>query len=127
MWSFPARILVSSLLLINTTVICQTAAAVELEKGEQSETIETPEVFISATKTETPVKHVTSAVEIISGEQMQQRKMKTVVEALRLAQGLAVFQSGGPGTLAQVRMRGGTPSVAPGTRRRVLARVLVAE
>jgi vitamin B12 transporter len=109
MWSFPARLLVSSLLLIDTTVICQSAAAVESEKGEQSEAIETPEVFISATKTETPVKHVTSAVEIISGEQMQQRKMKTVVEALRLAQGLAVFQSGGPGTLAQVRMRGGTP------------------
>jgi vitamin B12 transporter len=109
MSSFPARLLVSSLLLIDTTVICQSAAAVESEKGEQSEAIETPEVFISATKTETPVKHVTSAVEIISGEQMQQRKMKTVVEALRLAQGLAVFQSGGPGTLAQVRMRGGTP------------------
>ena len=55
------------------------------------------------------VKQVTSAVETITGEQMQQRKIKTVVEALRLAQGLAVFQSGGPGTLAQVRMRGGTP------------------
>jgi vitamin B12 transporter len=109
MWSFPARILVSWVLLINTTVVCQSAGAVEAEKVDQSETIETPEVFISATKTETPVKQVTSAVEIISGEQMQQRKMKTVVEALRLAQGLAVFQSGGPGTLAQVRMRGGTP------------------
>ena len=65
--------------------------------------------FISATKTEIPVKQVTSAVEIITGEQMQQRKIKTVVDALRLAQGLAVFQSGGPGTLAEVRMRGGTP------------------
>ena len=66
-------------------------------------------MFISATKTEIPIKQVTSAVEIITGEQMQQRKIKTVMEALRLAQGLAVFQSGGPGTLAQVRMRGGTP------------------
>ena len=90
------------------SAVCQVAAA-EVGTGDQPEVIETPEVFISATKTETPVKHVTSAVEIISGEQMQQRKMKTVVEALRLAQGLAVFQSGGPGTLAQVRMRGGTP------------------
>ena len=40
---------------------------------------------------------------------MQQRKVKTVAEALRWAQGLAVFQSGGPGTLVDVRMRGGTP------------------
>jgi vitamin B12 transporter len=40
---------------------------------------------------------------------MQQRHLKTVVEALRLSQGLSVFQSGGPGTLVDVRMRGGTP------------------
>ena len=66
-------------------------------------------MFISATKTAIPVNQVTSAVEIITGEQMQQRKVKTVAEALRWAQGLAVFQSGGPGTLVEVRMRGGTP------------------
>jgi vitamin B12 transporter len=40
---------------------------------------------------------------------MQQRKLRTVAEALRWAQGLAVFQSGGPGTAVDVRMRGGTP------------------
>ena len=108
MWSFTGRVLVSWLVLLYSAGVWQSAAE-EVGAADQSEVIETPEVFISATKTETPVKHVTSAVEIISGEQMQQRKMKTVVEALRLAQGLAVFQSGGPGTLAQVRMRGGTP------------------
>jgi vitamin B12 transporter len=40
---------------------------------------------------------------------MQQRRLKTVADALRWAQGLAVFQSGGPGTTVDVRMRGGTP------------------
>jgi vitamin B12 transporter len=108
MRSFPARVLVSWIVLSISVMLCP-AGAEEAKSGDQVEVIETPEVFISATKTETPVKHVTSAVEMISGEQMQQRKLKTVVEALRLAQGLAVFQSGGPGTLAQVRMRGGTP------------------
>ena len=108
MRSFAGRVFVGWLLWSWSAAVCQAAAA-EVDTGNQPEVIETPEVFISATKTETPVKQVTSAVEIISGEQMQQRKMKTVVEALRLAQGLAVFQSGGPGTLAQVRMRGGTP------------------
>ena len=101
------RALISWLLLCLGSVFCQ-AMAEEAKTGE-SEVIETPEVFMSATKTETPIKQVTSAVEIITGEQMQQRKIKTVMEALRLTQGLAVFQSGGPGTLAQVRMRGGTP------------------
>ena len=79
------------------------------EEPSTEEVVTTEEVVVSATKTEIPVKQVTSAVEIITGEQLQQRRVKTVAEALRLAQGLAVFQSGGPGTEVSVRMRGGTP------------------
>ena len=105
---FAERVRVGWLVLCVFAVVYQ-AGAEETKSDDHPEVIETPEVFISATKTETPIKHITSSVEIITGEQMQQRKIKSVVEALRLAQGLAVFQSGGPGTLAQVRMRGGTP------------------
>ena len=90
--------------------VAPAAAAKEASTADQPEDLETPEVVISATKTEVPIKQVTSAVEVITGEQMQQRKLRTVVEALRWAQGLAVFQSGGPGTTVDVRMRGGTPS-----------------
>ncbi|WP_447984059.1 TonB-dependent receptor plug domain-containing protein [Nitrospira sp. Nam74] len=68
--------------------------------------IEVQDVIISATKTPLPASQVTSAVEVITGEEMQQRKIKTVVDALRLAQGVVAFSNGGPGTLAQVRMRG---------------------
>lgn len=85
------------------------AAAQDTATDEQQEVLETPEVVVIATKTEVPIQHVTSAVEVITGEQMQQRRLKTVAEALRWAQGLAVFQSGGPGTAVDVRMRGGTP------------------
>ncbi|HMU54020.1 MAG TPA: TonB-dependent receptor [Nitrospira sp.] len=77
--------------------------------ADQPTVLETPEVVISATKTEVPVKQVTSAVEIMTGEQMEQRRVRTVAEALRWAQGLAVFQSGGPGATVGIRMRGGTP------------------
>ena len=105
-----ARVFLSWLLCLFAAGFLHSASAAE---GERQSTdlmsLRPLKVFISATKTEVPVKQVTSAVETITGEQMQQRKIKTVVEALRLAQGLAVFQSGGPGTLAQVRMRGGTP------------------
>ena len=94
----------------DTTTRDQTvASAKEGTTADQTEEIETPEVIVSATKTPIPVKEVTSAVEVITGEQMQQRKLRTVAEALRWAQGLAVFQSGGPGTVVDVRMRGGTP------------------
>jgi vitamin B12 transporter len=85
------------------------APDIEVASADQTDVIETREVVVSATKTPIPVAQVTSAVEIITEEQMQQRKIKTVAEALRWAQGLAVNQSGGPGTNVDVRMRGGTP------------------
>lgn len=92
-------------------VLSHPVSAEEFAKAEPSEAadiIQTPEVVVSATKTEVPIRHVTSAVEVITGESMQQRKLKTVAEALRWAQGLSVNQNGGPGTSVDVRMRGGT-------------------
>jgi len=126
MWRFSATVVLRSLVFVlgicvplhaalaeegTAPVQAETPAASTKEgtTADQAEVLETPEVVISATKTEIPVKQVTSAVEIITGEQMQQRKVRTVAEALRWAQGLAVFQSGGPGTTVDVRMRGGTP------------------
>ena len=62
--------------------------------------------MVSATKTPLPVSQVTSAVEIIKGEDLERKKIKSVIDALRLAQGVAAFSSGGPGTTATVRLRG---------------------
>jgi vitamin B12 transporter len=73
---------------------------------QSEEPLDVPEVVVSATKTEVPLTRVTSAVEVISGEEMQHRRMKTVIEALRLAQGVFAFSQGGPGTIANVRIRG---------------------
>ena len=94
-----------SFLVIWSTVAFSTEPA----ETEPVPVIQASEVIVSATKTPLPISHVTSAVEIIQGEQMQQRRLKTVAEALRWAQGLSVNQSGGPGTSVDVRMRGGTP------------------
>lgn len=67
-------------------------------------------VVVSATKTPIPLHQVTSAVEVWTEEDLQRRQIKTVVEALRLTQGTAVLQSGGPGGNTNVRIRGGTNS-----------------
>lgn len=70
--------------------------------------IQTLEPYVvSATKTPIPLSNVTSAVEVITGEDMKQKKMRTVVDALQGAQGVAIFSSGGPGTSANARIRGG--------------------
>ena len=73
---------------------------------EEQQPIRTEEVVISPTKTPLPVSQVTSAVEVITGEELERKKIKTVIDALRLAQGVAAFSSGGPGTTATVRLRG---------------------
>ncbi len=67
-------------------------------------------VVVSATKTPVPLRQVTSAVEVWTEEDLQQRQIKTVVEALRLTQGTAVLQNGGPGGSTSVRIRGGSSS-----------------
>ena len=76
------------------------------EPAEAEPVIETREVVISATKTPIPVSQVTSAVEVIPGEELERKKIKMVIDALRLAEGVFATSSGGPGTEASVKMRG---------------------
>jgi vitamin B12 transporter len=82
------------------------AGAGERPEGTEEEPVKIEEVVISATKTPLPVSQVTSAVEVITGEELERKKIKSVIDALRLAQGVAAFSNGGPGTTASVRMRG---------------------
>ncbi|NOU11604.1 MAG: TonB-dependent receptor, partial [Nitrospira sp.] len=102
------RVLYVCALVLWTFAWVYPTSAQEVAMADQPE-LHAPDVVISATKTEIPAKQVTSAVEVITGEDLQQRKIRTVAEALRWASGLAVFQSGGLGTTVGVRMRGGTP------------------
>ena len=80
--------------------------AIEVASADQMDTVETREVVVSATKTPVPVTQLTSAVEVITGEELERRHVKTVVDALRLSQGVTVFSNGGPGTASSVRIRG---------------------
>lgn len=77
------------------------------EPAEAEPILETREVVVSATKTPVPIGQVTSAVEVIKGEDLEKKKIKTVADALRLAQGVVIFSNGGPGTTANARIRGG--------------------
>lgn len=87
-----------------------TAAAFADEPIEPEPVVQTEEVVVSATKTPLPVSQVTSAVEVITEQDMKKQNIRTVVDALRLAQGVAIFSNGGPGTEANARIRGGSSS-----------------
>ena len=84
------------------------APDIEVASADQMESIETREVVVSATKTPIPISQTTSAVEVITAEDMKKQNLRTIVDALRLAQGLAVFSNGGPGTSSTIRIRGGS-------------------
>ena len=76
------------------------------EASDAEPVLETREVIVSATKTPLPIDQVTSAVQVITGEELERKKIKTVIDGLRLGQGVFATSSGGPGTEATVKMRG---------------------
>jgi len=96
----------SVLPLVALSLPVHAAPDIQVASADQPDVIEVPDVVVSATKTEIPAKQVTSAVEVITGEELERKKIKTVIDALRLAQGVFATSSGGPGTEASVKMRG---------------------
>lgn len=106
MW-FPAFYLWCRLVpVLNFIVSPHAAMAQDVAMADQPEVVQVPDVIVSATKTEIPAKQATSAVEVITGEELERKKIKTVIDGLRLAQGVFATSSGGPGTQATVKMRG---------------------
>jgi vitamin B12 transporter len=84
-----------------------TAVAAAEESPAPDPVVQAEEVVVSATKTPLPVTQVTSAVEVITAQDMKRQNIRSVVDALRLAQGVAVFSNGGPGTEVTAKIRGG--------------------
>lgn len=92
--------------LVALSLPVHAAPDIQVASADQPDVIEVPDVVVSATKTEIPISQVTSAIEVISGEELERKKIKTVIDGLRLAQGVFATSSGGPGTEATVKMRG---------------------
>ncbi len=63
-------------------------------------------VVVSPTATETPIDQIASSVTVITGKEMERDQRRTVPDALATVPGLNVVQSGGPGGLTSVFMRG---------------------
>ncbi|WP_198306382.1 TonB-dependent receptor plug domain-containing protein [Arcobacter vandammei] len=72
-----------------------------------NETTKLDEITISsATKSEQKLRDVTANVDVITAEDIESRKFKTVVEALQTLAGVQVSQSGGIGQQTSVFLRG---------------------
>ena len=76
----------------------------------EAEELPEVEVTVSATATPEPVKDVGSSVTVIDSAQIEREQRRTVPDALKLAPGLNVVQTGGPGGLTSVFIRGTNPN-----------------
>ncbi|MCG3701066.1 TonB-dependent receptor plug domain-containing protein [Aliarcobacter butzleri] len=87
---------------ISTSLVASFFLATNLFSTDTLETI----TVTSATKTEQSIKDVTSNVDVITAEDIEARKFKTVVEALQTLPGIQVSPSGGIGQQTSVFLRG---------------------
>ena len=65
-----------------------------------------PPVFVTSTRTETPLQQVTTSASVITAKDIQDQQAETVLEALRNVPGLDVVQSGSRGASTVVFVRG---------------------
>lgn len=65
-----------------------------------------PETVVSANRVAVPSREVGSSVTVITGEEMQERQIRVVADALRDVPGVSVSRTGPRGGFTQVRIRG---------------------
>jgi vitamin B12 transporter len=66
-----------------------------------------PDILVQGTKTGTPIEQMTGAVTIIDEAEIKSFQVPSVLEVLRRVEALDVVQSGGPGGITSLFLRGG--------------------
>ncbi|QNK84130.1 TonB-dependent receptor [Aliarcobacter cryaerophilus] len=89
---------------INVSLVASFLIATNLYSQQTSSLDEI--TISSATKSEEKFKNVTANVDVITAEDIESRKFKTVAEALQTIAGIQVSQSGGIGQLTSLFLRG---------------------
>jgi vitamin B12 transporter len=67
-------------------------------------------IVVTATRMATPLSNIGTAVSVVSDKLIRSQQIREVTTALREVPGLQVTQSGSPGTVAGVSIRGATPA-----------------
>jgi vitamin B12 transporter len=91
--------------LFSTASAMRAQDAVRSTATDQEETEAEP-VIVSATRTDIPLDQSPASVSLISSDDLKQKQIERVSDALREVPGLNVVQTGTPGQLTSVFMRG---------------------
>jgi len=79
------------------------------DRAEPAEQV-VPTTVVTATRIETPIEQVGSAVTLITAEELERRQIRILADVLRDVPGVAVNRSGGVGNQTQIRIRGTEPN-----------------
>src|SRR5262249_12313184 len=94
--SFFAQASLAILLLLGS--LCSTARAADANELQQ--------IVVSATRVPTPAQEVASSITVITAEDIEARQQRTIATMLKNVPGLNVVQTGGPGGVTSVFIRG---------------------
>lgn len=97
---------VSILLAGASALAFQSVAFAQESASETEEPTKLERVIIAGSRTPVDAKEVGRAVTVITSDEIEERQIKTVSEALRQVPGVAVSQTGGAGGTTAIRMRG---------------------
>ena len=78
----------------------------ESTSTDQEEAAESEPVVVSATRTDIPLDQSPASVSVVDSQDLEQKQIERVSDALREVPGLNVVQTGTPGQLTSVFMRG---------------------
>jgi len=96
--SLSRRSLQTLMALVLLAGVCGLARATDGDEPEQ--------VIVSATRTPTPALEVASSITVITAADLEARQLRTISDALKDVPGLNVVQTGGPGGVTSVFIRG---------------------
>ena len=95
----PSRHYLHALMaLVPLAGVCSPAGATDGDAPEQ--------IIVSATRTPTPALEVASSITVITAADLEARQLRTISDALKDVPGLNVVQTGGPGGVTSVFIRG---------------------
>jgi vitamin B12 transporter len=92
-------------ILISAASVMRAQDAIRSTATDQEEGVAEP-VIVSATRTDIPLDQSPASVSVIDSEDLEQKQIERVADALREVPGLSIVQTGTPGQLTSVFTRG---------------------
>jgi len=87
-------------------VVCLFAMVASAQAAQEQQQEKGAEVVVTATRLPTPAAEVASSVTVITSEEIERKQQRSLSDVLRDIPGLSLVQTGGPGGLTSVFIRG---------------------